>query len=254
MIMKLLNSYYHILTYLFFAFVQCYSLTGNAQILNIVSKTKTYKQRALVDSNHTMVEVKSTIPTVVYDLRYATTNNFTHTKLYSQTEVTFLRLPVVKALEEVQTTLNKDGLGIKIFDAYRPYAVTKKMWDLIQDERYVANPAKGSGHNRGLSIDLTLINLSSGNELPMGTGFDNFTDTAHHTFKNLPATVLENRIRLKTAMENAGFKALETEWWHYSWPNDRNYEVLDLPFKKLKKAKLWEGVVLAKTNQPKQLQ
>ena len=69
----------------------------------------------------------------------------------------------------------------------------------------------------------------------MGTGFDNFTDSAHHTFKNLDSTVLQNRSLLKQTMEKYGFKALETEWWHYSWPNDRNYEVLDIDFKKLRK-------------------
>jgi len=110
-----------------------------------------------------------------------------------------------------------------------------KMWDLIGDERYVANPSKGSGHNRGLAIDLTLINLSNDNELDMGTGFDNFTDTAHHVFRNLPSTVLQNRTLLKETMEKYGFRSFETEWWHYSWPNDRNYEVLDLDFKKLEK-------------------
>ena len=76
-------------------------------------------------------------------------------------------------------------------------AVTKKMWDLIHDDRYVADPSKGSGHNRGLAIDLTIIHLVDSSELDMGTGFDNFTDTAHHTFKNLDSTVLQNRNLLK---------------------------------------------------------
>jgi D-alanyl-D-alanine dipeptidase len=107
------------------------------------------------------------------------------------------------------------------------------MWDLIHDERYVADPSKGSGHNRGLAVDLTIIDLKDGSELNMGTSFDNFTDTAHHTFKNLPADILQNRMLLRETMEKYGFKALETEWWHYSWPNDRNYEVLDIDFKKL---------------------
>ncbi len=109
------------------------------------------------------------------------------------------------------------------------------MWELIGDERYVANPANGSGHNRGLAVDVTLIVVKTGEELNMGTGYDNFTDTAHHTFKGLPDDVLKNRHFLKTTMEKWGFRVLETEWWHYSFPNDRNYEVLDLPFKILAK-------------------
>jgi D-alanyl-D-alanine dipeptidase len=120
-----------------------------------------------------------------------------------------------------------------VFDAYRPWSATRKMWELVQDERYVANPAKGSNHNRGLAIDLTLIRLSTGEELDMGTGFDNFTDTAHHTFTNLPQPVIKNRILLKGIMEKKGFASFESEWWHYTWTNNRNYEVLDIDFKKL---------------------
>lgn len=126
------------------------------------------------------------------------------------------------------------GLGLKIFDAYRPYAVTEKFWELVHDERYVANPANGSGHNRGTSLDLTIIYLENGQELNMGTGFDNFTDTAHHSFTNLPESILQNRMLLKSLMEQNGFKALETEWWHYSLPNSKQYELLNLSFKKIK--------------------
>ena len=107
--------------------------------------------------------------------------------------------------------------------------------DLAQYERYVANPSKGSGHNRGLSIDLTLVDLKTGKEMEMGTGFDNFTDSAHHTFQKFPDTILENRKLLRKTMEASGFKALDTEWWHYSWPNDRNYEVMDIDFEELEK-------------------
>jgi D-alanyl-D-alanine dipeptidase len=215
-------------------------IIGNLQLCTIafgqvhpVKKIKTFGQQVHTDSMQKMIEIKTIIPGIVYDLRYATKNNFTHTRLYQSGSATFLRLPVVRALQKVQEDLNAKGYGLKIFDAYRPYSVTKKMWDIIQDARYVADPSKGSGHNRGLAVDLTIICLKDGSELNMGTGFDNFTDTAHQNFKDLPATVLSNRKLLKETMEQYGFKALETEWWHYSWPNDRNYEVLDLDFKKL---------------------
>lgn len=182
-----------------------------------------------------MVEIKNLIPNIVYDLRYATTNNFTHTILYRSGEQTFLRLAAAKALQKVEKDLNQRGFELKIFDAYRPYAITKKMWDLIHDNRYVADPSKGSGHNRGLAIDLTIINSKNGSELNMGTGFDNFTDSAHQSFKNLPPNILSNRQLLRETMEKYGFKALETEWWHYSWPNDRNYQVMNIDFNKLEK-------------------
>ena len=208
-----------------------------SQPLKTVRKAKFYRQQAASDSAYKMIELSSIIPGLVYDLRYGTTNNFMNQKLYTQSEISFLRSDVAKALQKAANDLRVAGYGIKIFDAYRPYSVTKKMWDLIGDERYVANPAKGSGHNRGLAVDLTLYDLTTGKELAMGTSFDSFTDTAHHNFNQLPDAILQNRALLKTTMETAGFKALETEWWHYSWPNDRGYDVLDLPFKKLKAAR-----------------
>jgi D-alanyl-D-alanine dipeptidase len=184
-----------------------------------------------------MVEIKTLVPNVIYDLRYATKENFTGNKLYKNGTTTFLRLAAAKAFQKVAENLAAQGLGIKIWDAYRPYAVTKQMWDLIRDERYVANPANGSGHNRGIAIDLTMFDLRTGMEMNMGTPFDNFTDSAHHTFKALPDLVLRNRALLKTTMEKFGFIPLETEWWHYSFPNDRSYAVLDLSSRKL--AKHW---------------
>jgi D-alanyl-D-alanine dipeptidase len=187
------------------------------------------------DSLKAMLELKTVVPGIVYDLRYATPLNFTQKQLYKSGIYTYMRRPAARALASVQLELAGKGLGLKIFDAYRPYSITKMMWDLIKDERYVANPAKGSGHNRGLAVDLTLIDLTTGKELDMGTGFDNFSDTAHQDFINLKPEVLANRKLLHGLMEKAGFTVLPTEWWHYYWTNDRNYSVLDLEFKQLKK-------------------
>ncbi|XVJ65238.1 MAG: M15 family metallopeptidase [Lacibacter sp.] len=221
--------------FLFLPFAACTQqlITGKYGVATI-QQAGTYKTTCKTDSNKRMIELKSAIPNLVYDLRYSTEDNFVKQPLYPRsTSVTFLRLPAANALTNVQKELAEKGMGLKIFDAYRPYSVTVKFWELIKDERYVANPAKGSGHNRGLAIDLTIVDLKTGKELDMGTGFDNFTDTAHHTFTALPQSVLQNRKILKEVMLKHGFKLFETEWWHYSWPNDRNYEVLDLSFEKL---------------------
>ena len=184
-----------------------------------------------------MVDVKKRIPLLVLDLRYASTNNFMKEKLYPAITTTWLRKPAADSLFKIQIQLNEMGLGLKIFDAYRPYSITEKMWEPVQDDRYAADPKKGSGHNRGISVDLTLVNLKTGEELDMGTGFDNFSDTAHHTFTNLPEDILQNRLLLKKIMEQHGFKALDTEWWHYSLPNAKDFELLDIDFKKLEPKK-----------------
>ena len=201
----------------------------------VIKDAKTLNAVIRPDSNKQMLDIKKLIPTIILDLRYATTNNFMHKKLYPSITTTYLRLPAAKALQHVQSELHELELGLKIFDAYRPYSVTEKMWKPIRDERYVADPKKGSGHNRGIAVDLTLINLNSEEELPMGTGFDNFSDTAHQTFTALPVQIVHNRNLLKNIMEKYGFKFFETEWWHYSLPDAKDFEILDISFKKLKK-------------------
>lgn len=216
---------------LIFLFFFCSPL--HSQDLKVVSTARAYRKQCTDDSLLKMVELKKIMPGLRYDLRYATRNNFTGEVLYSQGKKTFMRTLPAAALFRVEQELKHMGYGLKIFDAYRPYSATVKMWELIQDERYVANPAKGSGHNRGLAVDLTIINRLTGEELEMGTGFDNFTDTAHRDFKGLPDSVLKNRKLLRTLMEKQGFTALETEWWHYYWPNNRKYDVLNLDFKHL---------------------
>lgn len=203
----------------------------------LTDKWKQYKQQVLQEPAKKMVELKSLMPGIVYDLRYATINNFMKRRMYpAGTSITFLRLPAAKALQQVQEELNTKGLGLKIFDAYRPWSVTATFWELVHDERYVANPSKGSGHNRGIAVDLTIINLKTGVELNMGTGFDNFTDTAHSAFNNLPGEVLQNRLLLKSTMEKYGLAVLETEWWHFYLPGSTKYEILDIDFKKLDKS------------------
>ena len=180
-----------------------------------------------------MVDIKKNIPGIVLDLRYAGTNNFMEQQLYPAITTTYLRKPAADSLAVIQKKLHQSGLALKIFDAYRPYSVTEKMWLPVMDDRYAADPRKGSGHNRGTAVDLTIINLKTKEELDMGTGFDNFSDTAHHGFINLSEEILQNRLLLKNIMEQHGFKALDTEWWHYSLPNAAKFELLNITFKDL---------------------
>lgn len=201
----------------------------------VIDRLQAYRELVRTDPDNELVEVSTLFSTIEYDLRYATANNFTGQALYpASTRTCYLRKPAAESLARVAVSLKQKGLGIKIFDAYRPYSVTETFWKLIGDERYVAHPAKGSGHNRGIAVDLTIIDLRSGNELEMGTGFDNFSDSAHHTFTNLDQQVLLNRKLLREEMIKEGFVPLETEWWHYALPNGSRYPLLNIPFKKLK--------------------
>jgi len=124
----------------------------------------------------------------------------------------------------------KYNLRLKVYDGYRPLSVQKKMWAIMPDERYVANPAKGSRHNRGCAVDLTLVD-SLGNELDMGTPYDDFTEKSHIDYKNLPPEVLRNRRILQEAMTKFNFILMRTEWWHFDYKGWEKYPILDIPIK-----------------------
>lgn len=213
------------------------SNVSNKYGLIVVNDVKTLQQQINQNSSKQMIDLSTLKPNIIFDLRYTTTNNFMHEILYPPIRTTWLRKPAADALEKAAQEFALLNLGIKVFDGYRPYSVTEKMWEPIKDDRYAADPAKGSGHNRGISVDLTLVNLRTGEGLLMPTGFDNFSDTAHQNFMDLTPEVLKNRALLKSVMEKYGFIALSTEWWHFYLPNASNYELLNIPFKDMRKLK-----------------
>jgi len=167
------------------------------------------------------------------DIRYATPNNFMKQTLYPVAKA-YLRAPAAEALVNVQRDLAARGLGIKVFDAYRPYRVTVAMWEPIKNPDYVADPAKGSRHNRGAAVDLTLIDLKTGAELPMPTGYDDFTSRAAHASEDLPADARANRELLREVMTKHGFEPLPSEWWHYDFRGWERFELLDVGLDELK--------------------
>ena len=203
--------------------------------LNVVKDITILKQQINLDSNKRLVELNDKIPGITLDIKYTTKDNFTKKKLYPPIKTTFLRKPAADSLLKIVSYLKTMGLGIKIFDAYRPYSVTEKMWEVVPDDRYAADPAKGSGHNRGASIDLTLTDLATKKELPMPTGYDDFNEKAHQGYTQLPEEIIKNRETLKSVMELFGFTALKTEWWHFYLPNSSYYELMDLSFGELNK-------------------
>ncbi len=237
---KIANSFYiYGICILFFlpggAGLKAQAIGLNQYGLDIIRNKKDYNNSIRNKPGNEMIDLKKSIAGLAFDFRYATNNNFMGIKLYPATNTTYLRNTAALALGSVQSDLQKNGFGIKIFDAYRPYSITEKMWELVKDDRYAANPKYGSGHNRGIAVDVTIIDLKTKVPLDMGTDFDNFSDTAHHAFKNLSKEILENRLLLKLVMEKYGFKALETEWWHYALPNAAAYQLMDLPLNELKK-------------------
>lgn len=157
--------------------------------------------------------------TFLLDIKYATEDNFVEEQLYDCPRC-FLRPVAAEALNKVHGQFKEKGLRIKLLDCYRPKPVQQRLWDKVPNASYVTPPSKGSMHNRGLAVDLTLVD-SQGNELDMGTPYDFFGRKAHHTHRDLPKEVLDNRQLLKKTMEEFGFKSIRTEWWHYSYVGGR---------------------------------
>lgn len=179
-----------------------------------------------------LVNLEEFIPGIVLDIRYATTNNFTHEQIYDRAAA-YARRPVAEALKKVQEELRPQGLGIKIFDGYRPYKATVKFYEVYGDSTYVASPYSGSRHNRGCALDLTLIDLNTGRELKMPTGYDAFTKKAWPSTPVADAAIRMNRQRLINIMEDHGFKVSTSEWWHFDFTGWQKYEVMDIDFDKL---------------------
>lgn len=181
-------------------------------------------------SDTSIVPLWSIDSTIVTDVRYATTNNFTGKILYPTNKV-YARKIVAEALSKVHNDLLKNhNFRIKIFDAYRPHSVQVTMWKILPDDRYVANPATGSKHNRGAAVDITIID-STGTQLDMGTEYDNFTEKAHYAYSDLPENVKANRKLLRDTMEKYGFHPITTEWWHFDFDGWNKFSILDVEIK-----------------------
>ncbi|WP_245569365.1 M15 family metallopeptidase [Lewinella cohaerens] len=166
--------------------------------------------------------------TIQLDLRYATENNFVGQVMYDCPRC-FLRPAAARAVIAAHQELQAEGLGLKMYDCYRPRDVQWKLWEIFPQPGYVADPRKGSIHNRGGAVDLTIVTLK-GEELAMGTDFDFFGPKANHTYTDFPEEVLKNRIKLKTLLGKYGFSPIRSEWWHYNFREEK-YELADAEWK-----------------------
>ncbi len=199
-----------------------------------INTIEQFKEAVKKNPKKDLIDIAKYIPEIHIDMPYATKNNFTGVELYKHPKA-YLHIEPAKELKNIENELLKKGLTLKIFDAYRPYNITCKMWQLTPNRHYVANPKKGSNHNRGIALDLTITDINTGKELDMGTNFDNFTDSAHHGFQNISIKAKNNRKLLKDIMNKHGFRTLEKEWWHYTWQQDIGYEIMDLGFDEIAK-------------------
>lgn len=195
-----------------------------------------FRATAADSQPHHLVALDTVQPPVLPEVRYATRHNFTGEVLYPFPRL-WLQRDTARALAAVQRDLARRGLGLKIFDAYRPLGVQWKMWNLIRDERYVSNPAKNRGrHTRGTAVDVTLIDRL-GRQLPMPSDFDDFTEKAHRSYQGGTAAQRSNRAVLEQVMTRHGFTPFPDEWWHFDLAGWERYPAFDISLEGLARGK-----------------
>lgn len=198
----------------------------------VVFENVDYLNSVLADNRQRLISLDSIVPGLRFDIRYATANNFTGRVVYSKAAA-YARIEVANALKRVADSLKSLGMGLLIYDAYRPYSATVQFWELIGDDRYVANPARGSRHNRGCAVDVGLYDLIDGEPLPMPTQYDDFSEAAFADAACAFPAACRNRRILQLVMTWAGFSIFETEWWHFDFKGWESYPLLDVSFEEL---------------------
>src|SRR5262249_20202995 len=175
-----------------------------------------------------LVEIALLDPALRLDIRYATTNNFMHRPMYAQARA-FLQRPAADALLRAHRSLQPKSYGLLIFDGYRPWAVTKKFWDAATPAQraveFVANPQRGSRHNRGCAVDLTLYDLKTGREVEMPSAYDEFSERAYPNYTGGSEEARARRDLLRAAMEAQGFTVFPVEWWHFDYRDWQEYRI-----------------------------
>ncbi len=181
-----------------------------------------------------LLELATLDSTIHLDIHYARSDNFMGRPMYSEARA-FLERPAAMALLRVNKAVHRKGYGLEVFDAYRPWSVTKKFWDEtpVAKRKFVANPRTGSIHNRGCAVDLTLYDLRTGREVAMPSSYDEFSERASPRYRGGTAKERAHREMLRHAMEAEGFTVNSGEWWHFDYKAWRSYRVLDIPFEKL---------------------
>lgn len=195
--------------------------------LPVIRGKEVYEKMVRSDRENELLDMRLLLPSAKFDVTYAGENNFLKRRIYPTADL-FMRAPAARALVDVAKRLKKQGYGLLLFDGYRPYSVTELFYEEIRDTTFVADPRKGSKHNRGMAIDLTLTNLKTGLPVPMPSGYDEATERAYHDYTGGDSETLRNRKILRDAMEAEGFQIFRYEWWHYDfkgWEKCMTYDL-----------------------------
>jgi len=214
-------------------------LTRAALALSLILSAAVFAQQPPKESGPfrqpNLVELIKLDPTIKLDIRYATKNNFLGRAVYKQARA-FLERPAAEAVVRINQRLRKQGYGLIIHDGYRPWYVTKIFWDGTPEDKkiFVADPAKGSRHNRGCAVDLSLFDLKTGLEVKMPSEYDEMTERSHINYACATPEAKTLRELLRGAMEAEGFAVYEPEWWHYDYKDWKEYPIINVKFSEIK--------------------
>lgn len=213
--------------FLYFIFIVFISIFVESCRAQRPQETGDFKPTDLVE----LIKLDSTIH---LDIRYATNNNFTGKPVYKEAKA-FLQKPAAEALVKANASLKPLGYGLVIFDGYRPWSVTKLFWDITPDDKkkFVADPAKGSRHNRGCAVDLSLYDIASGKEIEMTGNYDEMTERSYPNYTGGTEQQRKMRDLLRSKMEAQGFTVYEYEWWHFDYKDWKEYRITNVPFSEI---------------------
>lgn len=210
-------------------YAQAQTAAASKPSLKVIRTYDQYAGLVARQPDQLMIDLSAYIRAVDIRMPYASKANFTHHKLYPFAKA-FLKVRAASALRAAANDLIGKGYGLILYDAYRPYSVTRKMWKFEPNSDYAADPRTGSNHNRGIAVDIGLYSLKTHQDVAMPSSYDSFTDSAHTDYNALSDSVLANRSLLQQIMMAHGFKPLRTEWWHFSFQDTASYPLMDVSF------------------------
>lgn len=234
----MLNSFYRVIYSLLTGCLLFVSPLANGQVnsqdlpvsrygLPVIRGKEVYERMVRHDLENELLDMRILMPEAKFDVTYAGENNFLKRKIYPTADL-FMRAPAARALVNVSKRLKNLGFGLLLFDGYRPYSVTELFYEEIGDTTFVADPRKGSKHNRGMAIDLTMTDLKTGQPVLMPSGYDEASERAYHDYIGGNPEALKNRKILRDAMEAEEFQIFKYEWWHYDfkgWERCMTYDL-----------------------------
>lgn len=216
---------------LFTTFAVCFILFYSAYSQTSQPKEENKREADLIE----LIKLDKTIK---LDIKYATADNFVGRAVYPAARA-FLQRPAAEAVVKVHTWLSRQGLGVVIYDGYRPWSITKLFWEVVPEDKrtFVADPAKGSKHNRGCAVDLGIYDLKTGKAVPMPSGYDEFTERASPNYPGGTDEERQNRDKLIQLMQSHGFTVNANEWWHFDYNGWQDYAIYDIAFSEVGKKK-----------------